>query len=103
MTVMPKVLDRSATKPIYLLVVEDPMEKEKVAYYKTQELTESASTFEFRGFLLTKQQADKLRKDPYEANATTSAKSEPKPVNRKIPMHRIIRIENVTYRKPQGE
>ena len=85
------------------MVVEDPMEKENVAFYKTQDLTESAYGYDFRGFLLTKQQADKLRKDPYESSATTNAKSEPKPVNRKIPMHRVIRIENVTYRKQQGE
>jgi hypothetical protein len=93
-----KPVDRSAVKSIYILVAEDPTTKEKVQYYKTDSLStiETAGFFEFRGFLLTKAQADNLVKQ----SAATSVGIE---VNRKIPVHRIIRIENVTYTKVKTE
>jgi hypothetical protein len=100
MSNLPRILNRSAIKPVYLLVVEDPTTTEGIAYYKSQDLIEGNTVLEFRGFLLTKQQADKISKNPH---AEISAKTEPKAVNRKIPLHRVIRIENTTYQKPQGE
>lgn len=99
MSAIPKPVNRSATKPVYLLVVEDPTEKDGFAYYKSQDLNEGTAVLEFRGFHLTKTQAGQLTKDPH----ANSAKTETKAVNRKIPWHKIIRIENVTYQKPQGE
>jgi hypothetical protein len=101
MSGIPKVVDRSATKPIYLIVVDDPTEKEGFAYYQTQNLIESSiPALEFRGYQLTRSQAGQLVKDPH----AKSAKMEPRAVNRKIPWHRVIRIENTTYNnKPQGE
>jgi hypothetical protein len=102
MSGIPRVVDRSATKPIYLIVVEDPTEKDGVTFYKTQDLDEgNVTSLELRGFQLNKTQAGQLVKDP--RASTTSAKTETKAVNRKIPWHRIIRIENTTYKKPQGE
>lgn len=98
MSGIPKVVNRSANKPIYLLVVEDPTEKENVAFYMYKDFVEGSSILEFRGFKLTKTQAGQLVKNPY---ATVSAKAES--VNRKIPWHRVIRIENTTYQIPQGE
>ena len=100
MSGIPKVINRSAIKPIYLIVVEDPTTTDSFVFYKAQDLIETGNTLEFRGFLLTKTQADKLTKEPYAAN---SPKTEPKAVNRKIPWDRVIRIENTTYQKPQGE
>lgn len=100
MSFQPKVVDRSANKPIYLIVAEDPTEKDGYAYYRCKDLNEGGAILELRGFQLSKAQADKLIKDPH---ATTSAKTEPQAVNRKIPWHRIIRIDNTTYQKPQGE
>lgn len=100
MTGIPKVSQPADNKPIYLVVAEDPTEKDGVSFYKTQALNEGSAVLEFRGFQLTKTQAGQQVKDPY---ATQSAKTVPKAVNRKIPWHRIIRIENTTYKKPQGE
>lgn len=99
MSAIPKPVNRSATKPVYLIVAEDPTEKEGFSFYKSQNLVEGGAFLELSGFHLTKTQAGQLTKDP----RANSAKTELKAVNRKIPWHRIIRIENVTYQKPQGE
>ena len=100
MSNIPRVTNRSAIKPIYLLVVEDSTVPNGIVYYQSQELIEGNTLMEFRGFLLTKKQADALIKDPH---AKQSIKTELIAVNRKIPLHRIVRIENTTYQKPQGE
>jgi hypothetical protein len=97
----PSIVNRSTIKPIYIIVAEDLSESEGISYYKSQDLNECNAFLEFRGFLLTKTQAAKAIKDPH---ATISAKTEIKAINRKIPWHRVIRIENITYNKtPQGE
>lgn len=98
---IPPVSQPSDSKPIYLIVAEDSIETEDIVYYKTRALNQGPSSVEFRGFQITKTQAGQLLKDPYAT--TESAKKEPKSVNRIIPWHRIIRIENTTYQKPQGE
>lgn len=99
MEFIPKKHDRSTSKPIYLLLVEDPLSTENFTYYKSSDLNENNYYVEFRGFQLTKKQAEQLTKNP---NAT-SVKMEEKSVNRKIPWHRVIRIDNVKYKIPQGE
>jgi hypothetical protein len=96
----PRVPDRSDIKPIYLIVVEDPTVQDGIVYYKSKDINETNNTLDFRGFVLVKTQAEKLVKNP---RATESAKTEPKAVNRKIPWHRVIRIDNTTYKIPQGE
>jgi uncharacterized protein (UPF0248 family) len=93
-----QVSNRSATKPIYLIVAEDPYTTDGFAFYKAQDLMETNAVLEFRGFLLTKKQAESIVKDPHAESAKTE-----KAVNRKIPWHRVIRIENTTYKIPQGE
>ena len=100
MSYIPKVSDRSANKPIYLVIAEDLLEKEGLSYYYVKNMIEGNSFLDLTGFQLTKTQAGQLRKDPY---ATLSAKTELETVNRKIPWHRIIRIENTNHKKPQGE
>jgi hypothetical protein len=100
MVTIPKVSDRSANKPIYLVVAEDPTEKDGFAYYLCKSIMESTSFLDLTGFQLNKTQAGQLRKDPY---AIPGVKPELQVVNRKIPWHKIIRIENTNYKKPQGE
>ena len=97
----PSIVNRSTIKPIYIIVAEDPSETEGVVQYKSQDVIENNFFLEFRGVQLTKAQAAKSIKDPH---AQISAKTEIKQINRKIPWHRVIRIENITYNKtPQGE
>ncbi|MCK9567711.1 hypothetical protein M0R72_02025 [Candidatus Pacearchaeota archaeon] len=97
----PSIVNRSATKPIYIIVVEDPSDPEGIALYKSQDVTECNAFLEFRGIQLTKTQAAKATKDPH---ATIIAKTEIKQINRKIPWHRVIRMDHITYNKtPQGE
>jgi uncharacterized protein (UPF0248 family) len=99
----PSIVNRSTIKPIYLIVAEDPSETEGIALYKTQDVNEFNAFLEFRGIQLTKTQAAKIIKDPH-ASITAAKNSEIKQINRKIPVHRIIRMENITYQKtPQGE
>lgn len=100
MSYMPKVSDRSVNKPIYLVIAEDPTEKDGYIYYHVKSMIEGIACLDLTGFQLTKTQAGQLRKDPY---ATPSAKTELEVINRKIPWHRIIRIENTNHKKPQGE
>lgn len=98
---MRQVSQPADSKPIYLIIAEDQTETDGIVYYKTRALNQGPASIDFRGFQLTKTQAGQLLKDPYAT--TESAKKEPKSVNRIIPWHRIIRIENTTYQKPQGE
>jgi hypothetical protein len=97
----PSIVDRSTTKPIYILVVEDPSEPDGIAFYKSQDVIEYNAFLEFKGIQLNKTQAAKASKDPH---ATIAAKTEIKPISRRIPWHRVIRMDHITYNKtPQGE
>jgi uncharacterized protein (UPF0248 family) len=99
----PSIVNRSATKPIYLIVVEDPSETEGIVIYRSQDINESNAFLDFRGIQLTKAQAAKTSKDPH-APIIAAKNTEIKQINRRIPWHRVIRIENITYNKtPQGE
>ena len=86
--------DRKKNKPIYLVIAEDPSEKSKIQFYRAQALIEAGSLIDFIGHRLTKAQKDKFVLGPYE---------DPDPsweeVNAKIPIARVIRIENVKYKK----
>jgi hypothetical protein len=96
----PKIADPSTTRPIYLVVVEDPTVKGKIQYYKVQNPQEVGAFLELRGYLISKENADKLTENPH---ATINAEAE---VNRKLPLHKIIRMDNLSYKsktEPQGE
>lgn len=97
-----KVVDRATTKPIYLVIAEDQTTETGIQYYKVRDLNDNGSSaLGVKGILLTKQQADKFIKNPH---AEISAKMEFKEIDRKIPWHKVIRIDNITYKvKPQGE
>jgi hypothetical protein len=97
----PSIVNRSATRPIYIIVVEDPSDPDGIVLYKSQDVTECNFFLEFRGIQLTKAQAAKTTKDPH---ATIETKTEIKPINRRIPWSRVIRMDHITYNKtPQGE
>jgi hypothetical protein len=98
MAVFPKVVNRSDTKPIYLIVVETPHCAEPFRYYKTRDINECISYLHIRGYTLTKTQADKLAKDPY-----ANPKTDPIFIDHKVPWNKVTIIENLTYKKPQGE
>ena len=99
----PSIVNRSTIKPIYLIVAEDPYETDGVTFYRSQDINEGNVALEFRGIQLTKTQAAKTIKDPH-APITAAKNAEIKQINRKIPWHRVIRIENITYNKtPQGD
>jgi len=93
MSHQPQPVDRSANRPIYLIVAKDPtVSKTKIQFYTSDSITEGPAAIEFRGNLLSKADADKISKNPY---AKLSAAVE---VNRKIPWHNIERIDNITYK-----
>jgi len=99
----PSIVNRATIKPIYIIVAEDPYETEGVALYRSQDMNECSAFLDFRGIQLTKTQAAKAIKDPH-ATITAAKNTEIKQINRKIPWHRVIRMENITYNKtPQGE
>jgi len=97
----PAIVNRSTIKPIYIIVAEDPSETDGIVLYRSQDVNECNAFLEFRGIQLNKTQAAKAIKDPH---TPITSKTEIKQINRKIPWHRVIRIENITYNKtPQGE
>jgi hypothetical protein len=94
---IPNPASRSVNKPIYILIAEDPGSKTKVQFYKASSVVKNVSFVEIRGVELTKAQAENVRENP---NATDAGRE----INHEIPWQRIIRIENVTYKKTaQGE
>ena len=90
----PSIPNRSTTKPIYIVVAEDPSDASGLVYYKSQDLVETGLYVDLKGVQLTKTQAANTIKDP---RATITSKTELKQINRRIPWHRIIRMENITY------
>jgi hypothetical protein len=90
----PKVVNRSDTKPLYIVVVKDPTHKRGIRYYKTQDMLESVNYVEFRkGTLLTKRQSDLLQNAQQEEQAKTEIVL--KVVSRKIPWHNVISINQI--------
>lgn len=93
---IPKPADRNANKPVYIMKVEDPTEKDGVAYFKVTNIIRGAYSVDIRGFHLSKAQADKLGKNPsVEIKSTTSE------VHVEFPWHRVISNTNITYKKAQ--
>jgi hypothetical protein len=93
MSHQPLPVDRSANRPIYLIVAKDPtVSKTKIQFYTSESITEGSAAIEFRGRAINKAQAEEISKDPY---AKRSVGDE---VNRKIPWHNVERIDNITYK-----
>lgn len=91
----PKIVNRADTKPIYIIVAIDPTVKGNIQYYKSQNVLETPNCVEIKGWLLTKTQADFFIKEPF---STEEAKMGIE-VNRKIPWHNVVTINNVTYKQ----
>jgi len=94
---IPKPADRSANKPIYLVEVEHPGSKGKVKHYRVTNLVKFQTHISISGFELSNAQAEGLRENP---NAKEVAGRE---INYEIPWHRVVRIENVTYKKQKAQ
>ena len=93
-------VDRSATKPIYLIVAKDQTVKGKLQYYKAVDVTRGQAAIDIRGYLLDKAQADQVVQNPYAKECVGTA------INRTIPWHNVERIDTLKYTKSkeaQGE
>jgi len=90
-------VDRSATRALYIVVVEDPLQLDGnpagIQQYRADDIREHDHYLEILGgFVLTHAQADTLRKNP-------KAKPPKTEVNVKLPWGLVKKIENVTYKK----
>ena len=92
-----KPADRSANKPIYIVVASDPTVKSGIQEYKAESSTDFPYYIEIRGYELATAQAQALRRNPYDAKVKPTQQE----INRKIPWASVIRIENITYKKAQ--
>jgi len=95
-----KPVDRSATRALYIVVVEDPLAIDEtgipaqgIQQYRADDIREHDHYLEILGgSILTHEQADKLRKNP-------KLKAPKAEVNVKLPWVTVKKIENVTYKK----
>lgn len=93
-----KPLDRSKYKPIYIVIANDPTTTGKLQYYRADELVpEAIAMVDIRGWKLTKAQANKLMENPYTQECAGTK------INTRIPVHQIIRIDNITYKKQENQ
>lgn len=89
-------VDRSATKPVWLVIVDHPITKGKLQYYEAKNLNEFGTYVEIRGVELTKAQAERLIENPGQKSAGTE-------VEEKVPWHCVKRIKNLKYKLKTGE
>lgn len=95
---IPKPSDRSAHKPIYLIVAEDSRVKGKIQYYRATKVDKWEHTVSIVGHAVTKAQADELTENPY------ATKVDGREINIEITYPKLVCIENITYKKKaQGE
>lgn len=86
-----KIAERSANKPIYIMIVENP-ESKSFDYYKVDHLDQSNLSFVIiKGFAITKSQSNKLKND------INSKMAYAEPVNMYFPWQRVVNIDNLTY------
>lgn len=90
---IPNPANRTATKPIYIVVAVDPTVESGYQKYLVEKLDEFTTHIEIKGYLITKAQATKLRESP---SAKNDLETE---INRKIPWVNVARIENITFRR----
>jgi len=93
-----KPVNRSEHKPVYLVVAKDPtVTKTKIQYYRSTDMNYQGTTVTVKGHRLSPVEATELQQNP---RMDTSELSE---VEVTLPVTEIIRVENVTYKKPKGE
>lgn len=91
MSEIQKIAEKSATKPVYIMIVENPVNR-TFNCYKVDHLDTSNSSFViFKGFEISKSQSDKLKNNINTKIAFTE------PVNMYFPWHRVVSIDNLTY------
>jgi hypothetical protein len=87
-----KPVDRASVKPLYVIVAEDPTEKEGIIYYVTKDMIQKGFLLEFRGFVVSKKQAEMVNKQKsIDVIKTKNG------INRQIPAWKVITIDNVNY------
>jgi S-adenosylmethionine hydrolase len=91
---MPKPANRSANKPVYLLKAEDPTVKEKVVLYKVSSIDRFGDYISIKGIELSKAQVKQVKENAHVSIAGRE-------INIEIPWHRVISIENLTYKLAQ--
>lgn len=94
---IPKPVNKSATKPTYILVAEDSTVKDGIQYYQFSYIERHANYIVIRGSALTKAQAKKLESE------NAKEVEEKATVNVEVPWHRVVRIDNVTYKQKRTE
>lgn len=89
---IPKPAERNATKPLYIVKVDNSEgKKQEFLYFLTRDVVNTGNVFELKGYQLTPKEAEDLRQNPIESAYSVK-------VNWLIPWHRIIRIENISYK-----
>ncbi len=90
MSEMQKIAEKSATKPVYIVKVENP-ESSKIDYFKVDHFDLGINCLVIKGFAITKSQSDKLKTNINAKIAFTE------PVNMHFPWQKVISIDNLTY------
>ena len=104
-----KMKENKINGALYILCVEDPRERGKIAYYVSlSPLNEdNAILVSFKGFQLTKQQLDSIQslKSFTTLEDVVNYVREGQPVqlvDKRVPWTRVIDIDNITYKAKNG-
>lgn len=89
-------VDRAANKPVWLVIVDHPISKNKVQFFRVHNLNEFPSCIEIRGVEITKAQVERLIENPGQKVTGTE-------VEEKIPWQYVKRIKNLKYKLKTGE
>lgn len=103
-----RMKENRVTGALYIVSVEDPRSKSKVAYYITLSMNEDSGVLlSFKGLQLTKQQLDAI--NSLESFTTledvVNYVREGQPVqlvDKRVPWTRVIDIDNITYKAKNG-
>lgn len=93
-----KPSDPSANKPVYLVIIEDPLDNSKSDLFYSSKVTQGDQKVVIRGVKLTKEQYNKLQKNP-----NTNINANKNLVEVEVPWQRVRRIENLTFRMAQKQ
>lgn len=98
MTNIPLPADRSANKPVYILIAKDLVDAKGFEYYLVESMVKDTASVEIsKGYKISKAEYNKLIKKPeYEKNVSEA-------MNIIIPWTDIKRIINIKYNKKIGD
>lgn len=97
MTENPQNPAKNTTKPVYIVAVEDPKNKEKVSYYQTFKMVEKSNVLDILGYQIPSSAITKIKSNSDAENIT----KDKEPINIWFPWSKIISIQNITYKKAQ--